>query len=213
MTPHDPETDPSRAPAATRLPVNPFATRHTRPGVLPPLAADGMPRDVAALAAEILRHGGAGIEGPHGSGKSTLLAALVDELEAAGRLAKAARLDRQATGTALAAILGAFPGQAVCLDGWDMLHRPAAAGVRLVARRRGVVLVVTSHRPVGLPVRIPTATSVAILEAVVGHLPDHGGLITAADLAEAFADHRGNLREALLDLYDRFEERARRQRS
>jgi hypothetical protein len=213
MTRRDLVTETRAFPTAGRLPANPFATRHTRPGVLPPLAADGSHRDVAVLAALILRLGGAGIEGPHGSGKSTLLAALVTELAAAGRLACGMRLGRHAPVAALAAILRASSGRAVCLDGWDTLGRLPAALARLAARCRGVVLVVTSHRPAGLPVAVPTATSEALLRALVGRLPDHGGLITAADLAGAFARHHGNLREAFLDLYDRFEHRARRQRS
>jgi hypothetical protein len=41
-------------------------------------------------------------------------------------------------------------------------------------------------------------------------LPDHGGLITGDDIDDACRRHAGNLREALYDLYDRFERRARR---
>jgi hypothetical protein len=48
------------------------------------------------------------------------------------------------------------------------------------------------------------------LTAIVARLPANAGLITPADLADAFARHRGNLRDALADLYDRFEHRARR---
>lgn len=209
MTPRHLET----APNPPRLPANPFATRHTRPGTLPPLTADGRPRDVAALAAEILRLGGAGLEGPHGSGKSTLLVALATELEARDRLATILRLGRRGSVTALAAILRSAPGRVVCLDGWETLGRPLAALARLVARRRRVILVVTSHRPAGLPLTVRTETSLPLLEVLVRRLPDHGGLITADDMEAAFAGHRGNLREALLDLYDRFEHRARRQRS
>lgn len=212
MTPGHPETAPN-PPRAPRLPANPFATRHTRPGALPPLTAEGRPRDVAALAGEILRLGGAGLEGPHGSGKSTLFAALARELEARGRLATAVRLGRHGSVTALAAILRSAPGLAVCLDGWETLGRPLAALAGLVARRRRVILVVTSHRPAGLPLTVRTETSLPLLQALVRRLPDHGGLIAADDMAGAFAGHRGNLREALLDLYDRFEHRARRQRS
>jgi len=213
MTPSHPVTATSLPRAGTRLPANPFATRHTRPGTLPPLAADGRPRDLGGLTAEILRAGGAGIEGPHGSGKSNLLVAVARELGVEGRLAASVRLGRHAAAAALRAILRAAPGRAVCLDGWEMLGRPVAASVRFLAHHRGVVLVVTSHRPSGLPLRVPTATSPALLDAIVRRLPDHGGLIAADDLAGAFVRQRGDLREALLDLYDRFEQRARQQRS
>jgi hypothetical protein len=96
-----------------------------------------------------------------------------------------------------------------CLDGWEQIGGASRLGVRLLARLRGCLLLVTSHRPTGLPLELPTASSLQLLEAIVTALPDHGGLIEPADLAEAFARHRGNLRESLADLYDRFESRAR----
>ena len=83
---------------------------------------------------------------------------------------------------------------------------------RMLARTRGVRLVVTSNRPTGIPLVVSTTTTVALLAAIVHLLPDHAGLIADSDLPEAFASHRGDLREALLDLYDRFELRARQQR-
>ena len=48
-----------------------------------------------------------------------------------------------------------------------------------------------------------------ILNAVVGCLPSHGGIIQEDDCEDAFRKSSGNLREALLDLYDRFERRIR----
>jgi len=56
-------------------------------------------------------------------------------------------------------------------------------------------------------------TSARLFAALVERLPDHGGRIDAADVADAFARHGGNLRESLYDLYDRFECRIRRAES
>ncbi len=195
-----------------RLPANPFTTRQTRVGRLPPLDAAGRPLDVAGLLADIGRQGAAGIEGPHGTGKSTLLAALA--AAAGGRQARVWRLDRRRDAWAVAwALLGIPAGGLVCLDGWEAIGGLGRWTIRFLARRRGVALVVTSHRPTGLPLVIRTAGSLRLLEAIVGRLPSAGGLIDRADLAAACQAQAGNLREALLDLYDRFEARARRQGS
>jgi hypothetical protein len=61
-----------------------------------------------------------------------------------------------------------------------------------------------------MPTAVATAGTLPLLTAIVARLPANAGLITPADLADAFARHRGNLRDALADLYDRFEHRARR---
>ena len=66
-------------------PSNPFATRYTRPGVIPPLDRHGVPLDVATLAARFDAVTAAAIEGPHGHGKSTLLFALAATLHAMGK--------------------------------------------------------------------------------------------------------------------------------
>jgi len=60
--------------AIERHRTNPFATRHTRPGGVPPLDDDGRPRDLEGLLARLGSMPAAAIVGPHGTGKSTLLA-------------------------------------------------------------------------------------------------------------------------------------------
>jgi hypothetical protein len=196
------------------LPVNPFTTRQTRAGRLPPLDAAGRLLDVAGLLADIERQGTAGIEGPHGTGKSTLLAALAAEAVAEGRQAMEWRFTRRRDAWAVAwTLLGTPAGGLVCLDGWEAIGGLGRWTIRVLARRRKANLVVTSHRPTGLPLVIRTAGSLPLLEAIVGRLPSAGGLIDRADLAAACQAQAGNLREALLDLYDRFEARARRQGS
>jgi hypothetical protein len=51
---------------------------------------------------------------------------------------------------------------------------------------------------------------VELLQQIVDQLqPDHVRLITPRDVVNAFQKASGNLREALFDLYDRYEERRR----
>lgn len=190
---------------------NPFATRHTRPGAVLPLDPWGNPLAVGSVLAMLVRHPLLAIVGPHGTGKTTLLAALATELDAAGRPIVLRRLRRR--GDALAVfrgILRARRNTTFLLDGWERVGPLAARWIRLVARLRGCRVVVTSHRPAGMPTAVATSGTLPLLAAIVARLPDHADLIMPADLAEVFARHRGNLRDALAELYDRFEDRVRR---
>lgn len=194
---------------ATTPRSNPFATRSIRPGAIPPLDASGLPVDVARLADDVRRMRGLSIEGPHGTGKSTLIIALAASFERAGQLGATVRLRQfRDAATALAAVGRAPTGSVVCLDGWNVLG-PLGWLTRFLAWFRGVILVVTSHRATGLPLAVRTAATLPLLAAIVSRLPDHGGSIDAVDLAEALGHHPTNLREALLELYDSFEARAR----
>ncbi len=191
--------------------TNPFTTRHTRPGRLPPLDEAGRPRDMAAVLAAVRQTAATAIVGPHGTGKSTILVAIEAGLAAAGESAGLLQLRRRRDGLRLiAAVLRAPRDRRLCVDGWERLGPLGAAAVRLAAGARGCRLVVTSHRTAGMPTLVRTTGSLPLLEAIVARLPDHSGLITAADLAESVTRHAGNLRDSLDDLYDRFERRARR---
>lgn len=191
-----------------RPPGNPFATRFTRPGAVPPLDRAGRPLDVASLAARLVSLGAAAIVGPHGHGKTTLLVALAAALEADGRPVRLVRArtwaDLRPTLTAIAAAPSATW---VAVDGWESLG-PARWLLRQVARLLGRPLVVTSHGPAGLPVLHACETSGVLLAAIVDRLPGHGGRIDADDVAAAFRRHGGDVRESLCDLYDRYERTA-----
>lgn len=196
---------------AVAHPTNPFATKHTRPGRLPPLDQNGLPRDVPALVATLSGLPAAAIVGRHGTGKSTLLRTVERALAAAGQSAGIVQVrHRGDLVTVLAMLRRAGRASVLGIDGWERLGWVAAAAVRLLAEARGVRLLVTTHRAAWMPTIARTGTSLPLLEALVAHLPDHGGVVTADDLAETFTRHAGNLREALADLYDRFEYRTRR---
>lgn len=194
-----------------RLPPNPFATRFTRPGRLSIRDRDGTPLDPATLV-DALDHlgGAAAVEGPHGSGKTTLLLAVADALGARRRLAGLLRLHGRSDATrALAALRTAVPGSVLCIDSWERAGRWTAAAIRRSGRRMAVGLLVTSHRPTGLPLLHRCGTSANLLARLVDDLPSHRGCITPADIGAAHARHAGDLRAALFDLYDRFEHRIR----
>lgn len=189
-------------------PPNPFTTRHTRPGRLAPRNADGTPLDLAALLARAPAAGA--IEGPHGAGKTNLLTAVAGRLAEAGRLAGLLRPRARRDGRhVLWAVVRARPGTTLCVDSWERVGTPWNALVVWAARRRRVGLVVTSHRPTGLPTLVRCRTTPALLARLVADLPGHGGLIDTTDVEQAYRTRRGDIREALYDLYDVFERRAR----
>ncbi|MCE2727805.1 MAG: hypothetical protein LW698_13680 [Planctomycetaceae bacterium] len=190
-------------------PGNPFATRYTRPGAIPPLDRHGTPLDVATLASRLDAVTAAAIEGPHGHGKSTLLFALAATLHAMGKPVRIVRLrDWHDACTASIAIATAPHGTAVFVDGWERLGL-LAGPMRLVARVLRRRLLVTSHRPTGLPVLWKCATTPALLRAIVARVPDHGGAVNEMDIDAAFQRHSGNVRDAVSDLYDTIERRSR----
>lgn len=190
-------------------PGNPFATRYTRPGAIPPLDRHGIPLDVATLASRFDAVPAAAIEGPHGHGKSTLLVALAATLKAAGKPVRIVQIrDWHDACTAGIAIATAPRGTAVFVDGWERLGL-LAGPMRLVARMLGRRLLVTSHRPAGLPVLWKCETTPALLRAIVDRVPDHGGAVNETDIDAAFQRHGGNVREAVYDLYDMIERRGR----
>ncbi|MFM1905023.1 MAG: hypothetical protein RLZZ440_2923 [Planctomycetota bacterium] len=195
--------------------LNPFATRFTQPGQIVPVDAAGQPVDLAALLERLDCLGGrAAIVGPHGSGKSTLLAHLRAQATARGQPTAIRRLGNgvwRDTAVAVKTVLWAANGSMVCLDSWERLGPLARLATRLAARCRGCQLVVTTHRPAGLPVLMHHEPTVATLRSIVQQLPNAhdwlGPVIREADLHKAFTRHAPNLREALFSLYDLFEER------
>jgi hypothetical protein len=197
--------------ALARHATNPFATRHTRPGAIPPLDDEGRPRNLEKLLAAIDRLGGsAAIRGPHGTGKSNLLAALGETLADRGEQVRCIRIRRPGGSRPVIRALRGMPqGGILCLDSWDELGTLGSLLVVLQARLRGVRLVVTSHRAGLLPTLVRTRGTPAVLAGIVRRLPAEAGRLTKADLMAAFAHHHGNLRESLASLYDRIEERRR----
>ena len=191
--------------------VNPFATRYTRPGALPPLHTDGMPLDLDALLTRLESLGGSGaIEGLHGRGKTTTLLALIERASSRGMAVESLRVrSMRDLPVVCRSMARQSPGSTLFVDGWESLGRLPCLLVRGLARLWGCRLVVTSHGPAGLPRLLECRTSPGLLRTLLARLPASGDVIGAADVDGAFSGHAGNLREALYDLYDRFERRSR----
>jgi hypothetical protein len=71
-------------------------------------------------------------------------------------------------------------------------------------------LLVTAHGPVGLPPIYHTATGPERMERIVERLlSGDWSRIHREEIAPRLAAHHGNVREALFDLYDLYEQRRR----
>jgi hypothetical protein len=191
---------------------NPFATRCIRPGAIP--FEFLAPMTIARLVARFRSYGWrAQIVGPHGSGKSTLLAWLQPDLEAAGRDVCAFTLHNGQRH--LPVTTGQRSSWDACtivvVDGHEQLSWLAQWRLRWWCHQCRCGLLITRHRPCGfmsggwLPVLWQTTTSPELLGRLVDQLMTSWSADsqpTAEQVQHAFDQHHGNLREALLQLYD-----------
>ena len=145
----------------------------------------------------------AAIVGPEGSGKTTLLEDLEPGIRARGHKTVAVRLDRDKRwfdSTELERLRQAARSRAVILlDGFEQLTFLRWRQLCRLTRRAGG-LIVTSHRACRLPVLVRTETSVPLLARIVSELLPAAGDSLSNEL---FLRHRGNIRDALRELYDR----------
>jgi hypothetical protein len=154
-----------------------------------------------------LRHRGA-IVGPPGSGKTTLLEELARRFTAQGWGVVSVRLtvEHPALGLAIPrrrlAALGSR--DLLLIDGAEQLSPWPWWLVRFRARKAGG-LIITTHTPGRLPTLWRCQTSPELLRDLVGSLGVPLAVCAATDL---FERHRGNLREAIRELYDRHAENA-----
>jgi hypothetical protein len=194
---------PQRVPA-----LNPFATRCVHPDVVPFVFPVGV--NASLLVGRLREASWRGeIVGRHGSGKSTLVSTLVPLLQRAGRRVQTYRLYANEPASPPLGKPDWSPRSLIVIDGFEQLGPLARLRWRRLTRRRQTGLLVTSHRHVGLPRIWTTGTSLELAERLVHRLLDDfpSNLIRPVDVQVEFARHRGNLREMLFGLYDRYEQR------
>ncbi|RYD69135.1 MAG: hypothetical protein EOP84_29045 [Verrucomicrobiaceae bacterium] len=181
---------------------NPFATNRIEK--LEFRFPEGMTMESMLARLEANQYCGA-IVGPHGSGKTTLLEQLVPHLEERGfrpeiiRLASETSMrDKERLPERIRQITK--PGF-VLLDGAEQLSTRHWLPVRSAATQ-AAGFIVTVHRVSRLPVLIECATSPVLLDELVEDLT--GGRLPPSEAPNLFARHRGNLRDAFRELYDRW---------
>jgi hypothetical protein len=162
-------------------------------------------REFADLIARLETFGMRGaIVGPRGHGKTTLLEDLATRLAARGYAPVLVRIpsgERELPAEARAALAAAGPRDVFLVDGAGQL---SFFGRRLLAwrARRAGGLVLTAHHAGLLPTLARLETSPEILEEIVQEISGRGVAEFGRSAAELHRRHRGNLRDALRELYD-----------
>lgn len=150
------------------------------------------------------------VVGPHGSGKSTMLRGLAERLRQLGdwppahSLQLGAEPERRLARDQLAALLAAARrGEFLMIDGAEQIGPFTWCRIRRAARS-AVGLVITSHRRGRLPLLLATSTSPVTLERCLQRLlPGEPPPFSPEQVRELWRRHRGNVREALWEAYNR----------
>ncbi len=148
----------------------------------------------------------AAIVGPHGSGKTTLLEELGERLSAQDFRVHRLFLNEQCRTYPAEFVRtardGFGPKDVILLDGCEQLGPFAWQWFRWKSRRAGG-LIITTHRPGRLPTLLTCESTPALLSDLVGQLLDQSNTMTDENFQRLFERHRGNLRDAIRELYDR----------
>ena len=153
---------------------------------------------------KVLRYRGA-IVGNHGSGKTTLLEQLSNHLGDQGFSTSSIRLDEEHRGLDRDALQTVFeqlsPTHIILLDGAEQMSWPAWKRFRWQTRA-AAGLIITTHQPGRLPTLIECRTSNVLLAELIGELLGVNSETVRDQAEDLFHKHRGNVREALRELYD-----------
>jgi len=149
----------------------------------------------------------AAIVGPEGSGKTTLLEDLAPLLRERGLTTRPVSVTREAPRLPRRVeddlVAGIGPRNVVLFDGADLLPWLDWFRFKLRTTHAGGGLVITAHRPGRLPTLVECATCPALLVEIVEALLGPAEAESWRGRVEKlYARHRGNLREALRELYD-----------
>ena len=152
----------------------------------------------------------AAIVGPHGSGKTTLLEDLEPHLAALGFSLIRLRLDDRTRRFERGFLRDLFRNlterDLLLFDGAEQMSRLAWRGFKRRAKRAGG-LIITSHKRGRLPTLVECETSPELLREIIRELIGGEAEARYAATEELHAKHRGNLRDALREMYDMYSER------
>lgn len=147
------------------------------------------------------------IVGPQGTGKTALLFELQAKLERLGCKTWLRRPPPDRTGQSrmVKDALNQSPTTLLLIDSAERLSRWKWWHLRIATARRRQGLIVTLHRRRTLPTWVHTSTDLPLFNNLLTQLGlDINHPEIEARARQAFAAHRGNLRAALLSLYDAF---------
>jgi len=171
---------------------NPFATRHLE---ALPFQPQGTTWDALRARWEKL-HRRAAICGPKGSGKTTLCHELAALWKSQNHRVRTIHLSEDIRRLSGETWRKPARNEIIILDGAEQLSPPAWLIFRW-KMRNALGLLITQHNRGRLPTLLETTTSPALLADLAQQLAPR---IDIPD--NLFSKHQGNLREALLELYD-----------
>jgi hypothetical protein len=215
--------------SVSRPSSNPFATRFISPGQVDWIGADDYFEQLASRFFQL--NGRASIIGVHGSGKSTLLEHFVPRIGDVifRRDAEGNVVDNRSSGVSgkercpavwlqlrkTVPESTAIPwdklrrGRLLVLDGYEQLSLWRRAALIAGTGLRSVKLLVTSHRRTVLPTLCELSITPRVALKIVSQLTTgRGDFEPISDMVvqQCLQEHGGNMREVLMDLYDRVEE-------
>jgi len=192
---------------------NPFSTAAVKPGAIEFHFSGGS--SAASLGAKLQGSRWRGeIVGPHGSGKSTLLQTLIPVIEAAGREVRCcvAKKNDPRLLMSLADQATWTDSTQVVIEGYELLSRRHQKVLERVCRQKQAGLLITCHKPQGLPALFHTSVTIELAISLVEQLlPEDCDFITQSDVRNGFSRHGQNFRELLFEMYDLYEQRRGRE--
>lgn len=208
---------------------NPFSTRYVRPGAIDyrfdidPVAFDAeqdSTRRLQSLVAQLADHRCGLLVGHHGSGKSTLLEAMMPLLQCTFGDVRAFQLcrnhsssyqewlnRRRASRAIIQQIQTSHRNGCVVIDGAEQLGAWSLRCIRKQSRKRGVVILATSHHPIK-PFHVLYRTSVTaeLVNQLASSLTEFSSptirRIVADQLLKITITNQHNVRDLFFDLYD-----------
>ena len=144
----------------------------------------------------------AAIVGADGTGKTTLIEDIARRLTEQGLSCRSifVTMDIPAPSGQIKEILDGEAFNVLLIDGADHLKRFVWHRIKRKINRRNMGLVITSHRPHMLPTLIECSTTPKLLKEIVAELSPHTA--NAEPIENLYRRHRGNIRNALRELYD-----------
>ncbi len=183
---------------------NPFSTRFTRPNAMPFLLS---PEQELESILEAFRAGGhrGQIMGPHGCGKTTMTYALQRRLQNEFPSVRRITIRNSRTVETIEHVAAESDPQLLVIDGLERVPAIQRWLLTRTCRRQGKGLLVTTHKRLRhLPVICFLQPRPAMFLKIVEHLEPGAGF-QEEFLERIFVQAGGNIREALMQLYDRFE--------
>ena len=146
-------------------------------------------------------HYRAAIVGADGTGKTTLIEDIARRLAKHGLSYRSifVTIDISAPMSRINEILDGDPFDILLIDGADHLKRFVWHRIKRQINRANAGLIITSHRPNMLPTLIECSTSPKLLKEIVAGL---SGQTDDKLIENLYRKHKGNIRDALRELYD-----------